>query len=113
MENESKKPRIQIRLGGLVILIIIALILFKVDIKDKIESPQFQKNVTYITAFAKDVWQNYIALPLQSKANTWFMGVASDGLEKIQDSIKEKSDGLLDTKNIQKSFNKINNPEEE
>jgi len=49
MEEEKKTSRLHINIGGLIILIILALILFKVDIKSKIQSPQFQKNITYIT----------------------------------------------------------------
>ena len=83
MENESKKPRIQIRLGGLIILIILALILFKVDIKNKIESEQFQKNISYIEDKFSKLWKNFIILPLQTKATGWLMDVSKEGVENI------------------------------
>ena len=45
MSDDERKPRLHIHTGGIIILIIILLVLFKVDIKSKINSPQFQKNV--------------------------------------------------------------------
>lgn len=107
MENESKKPRIQIRLGGLIIIIILALIFFKVDIKSKIESEQFQKNISYVTDKAQELWGKYISGPFKSKTGDFIKDLTSQGLDKIQESVNEKADSLLDTKNIQKGFNKI------
>ena len=111
MENESKKPRIQIRLGGLIVIIILALILFKVDIKTKIESEQFQKNISYITDKSMEIWEKYISGPFKSKTGDFIKDLANQGLDKIQESVNEKADSLLDTKNIQKGFDKITEEE--
>ncbi len=112
MENESKKPRIQIRLGGLVLLIILALILFKVDIKDKVESEKFQKNISYVTDKTKELWEKYIIQPFKSKTGEWVKDLASDGLEKIQESVNEKTKQLIDIDNIKIDTRKTI-PEEE
>jgi hypothetical protein len=113
MENESKKPRIQIRLGGLVILIILALILFKVDIKGKIESEQFQKNLSYITSKAKGFWEKYITEPLKSKTGEFVKDLANQGFEKIQKSVDEKAENLFDVKSFKNGLNEITEEEEE
>ena len=67
MNDDERKPRLHLNVGGLIILIIILLILFKVDIKSKIQSPQFQKNINYIETQVKDFWQTYIISPLNTK----------------------------------------------
>lgn len=113
MENESKKPRIQIRLGGLVIIIILGLILFKVDIKDKIESEQFQKNINYVTEKIQDFWKKYIVDPFKSKTGDLVKDLANQGLNQIQKSVDEKAGDLLDTKNLKSGLRTITEQEEE
>lgn len=107
MENESNKPRLQIRLGGLVILIILALILFKVDIRSKIESEQFQKNISYVTDKAQELWKKFISDPLKSKTGDLVKDLTDQGLNKIQESINDKTDDLLDAKNFKNGLNKM------
>lgn len=113
MENESKKPRIQVRLGGLVILIILALILFKVDIRSKIESEQFQKNISYVTEKTQELWKQYVSDPLKSKTGELVKDLADKGLNQIQKSVDEKANSLFDTRNFKNSFKMESTSEEE
>lgn len=86
MSEEEPKSRLHIHLGGLIIVIIIILVLFKVDIKEKIESPQFQKNISYI----EDIWQERISIPLREKASFFFKNFTEKGVEKLQENFNEK-----------------------
>ena len=96
MNDDEKKSRLHIHLGGLVIIIIIILILFKVDIKSKIESPQFQKNYSYITEQVKTFWQKYISGPIKSKTGDLFIDMTNKGVKQIQDNL---TNNLLKTEN--------------
>ncbi|MFA6251609.1 MAG: hypothetical protein WC603_03220 [Candidatus Paceibacterota bacterium] len=98
MAEDERKSRLHIHLGGVIILIIIALILFKVDLKSKIESPQFQKNYTYITEQAKIFWQNYILNPLKAKTGTLFIDLTNKGLKQMQDNF---SNNVLKTPSLE------------
>jgi len=86
MDEEKKKPRLQVNMGGLIILIIIALILFKVDIKSKIKSEQFQKNITYIENTIKDFYSG-IADKFKSKAGDTFENFTDKQLDKLQSNV--------------------------
>lgn len=86
MVDDERKSRLHIHIGGLIILIIIVLILFKVDIKSKINSPQFQNNVTYVEEQVKTFWQKYISGPLKAKTGDIFINFTNQGLQKIQDN---------------------------
>ena len=104
MEHDERKGRLHIHLGGLVILIIVALVLFKVDITSKIQSPQFQKNLSYIEDQATNFWQTFILNPLKSRAGDWFNGFTNKELQSLQDNfsknvLKETSPANLDTIN--------------
>jgi len=98
MSDDERKSRLHIHLGGLVILIIIALILFRVDIKSKIQSPQFQKNYSYITEQVKTFWQKYISGSLKAKTGDLFIDFTNKSLEKIQTNFAEN---VLKTPNIE------------
>lgn len=89
MNDDERKPRLHIHTGGIIILIIIIFILFKVDIKSKIKSPQFQENYTYLTNEAKIFWDKYISIPLKSKAGTLFINITNTQLKKIQNNFSE------------------------
>jgi hypothetical protein len=102
MNDDERKPRLHIHTGGLIILIIIILILFKVDIKSKIQSPQFQENYTYITEEIKFFWNKYISIPLKSKAGDLFIKVTNTQLEKIQNNFSEN---VLKTPNLDEITN--------
>jgi len=97
--DEKKQPRLHIHLGGVIILIILALILFKVDIKNKIESPQFQKNITYISDKAKEFWGN-ITNPLKEKIGNSFIDITNKQLEKIQEDVTENVLKIKETKSF-------------
>jgi hypothetical protein len=96
MKDDERKSRLHIHVGGLIILIIIVLILFKIDIKSKIQSQQFQNNVTYVEEQVKTFWQNYIIFPIKSGIMNWFVETTSKEIKKIQDNF---------TKNILKTTN--------
>jgi len=96
MSEEVKKPGLHIHIGGLVILIIIVLILLKVDIKSKIQSEQFQNNISYIKGVAANVWDGAILGPIRSKVGEVFVNFTTDELEKLQNNFKED---VLEIKN--------------
>ena len=62
MEEKRRGPRLQIRLGGLMVLVIIALVFFKVDIKEKIQSERFQQNIECVKGYVSDFWEKLIAI---------------------------------------------------
>lgn len=84
MNDDERKPRLHVHFGGLIILAIILLILFKVDIKDKIKSPQFQKNVTYIEDTVKGLYTKYLVEPFKTKAVDLFKSTTDKELKRIQ-----------------------------
>jgi hypothetical protein len=86
MADDERKSRLHIHLGGLIILIIIFLILFKVDIKSKIQSPQFQENITYIEDQSINIWTNYILNPIKSKMGDAFINATNQGIKQLQDN---------------------------
>jgi hypothetical protein len=102
MSDDERKPRLHIHTGGLIILIIILLILFKVDIGAKINNPQFQKNINYIEEQAKAIWQDYIVSPIKSKTGDLFIDFTNKSLEKIQTNFTEN---VLKTPNIENITN--------
>jgi hypothetical protein len=97
MNDDERKPRLHVHIGGLIILIIIFLIVFKVDIKSKINSPMFQKNYTYIETQIKTFWQKYVSIPLKTKAGDLFKDLTDKGIKKLQDNV---SKNLLKTPEI-------------
>lgn len=102
MKDDERKSRLHIHLGGLVILIIIILILLKVDIKSKIQSPQFQENISYIESQAKAVWQKYVSIPVKSRISNWLVETSNKELQKLQDNFSKK---ILKTDEIDKAVN--------
>ncbi|HLP86359.1 MAG TPA: hypothetical protein VK153_00560 [Candidatus Paceibacterota bacterium] len=103
MNNDERKSRLHIHTGGLIILAIIIFILFKVDIREKIESPQFQKNYTYIEENVKIFWQKYISGPVKSKLGSVFIDFTNKELEKVQENF---SKNVLKTEGIDKEMQK-------
>lgn len=89
MDSDERKSRLHIHLGGLVIVIIIILILFKVDIKSKIQSPQFQENISYIEGQVKTFWQKYILGPIKSKTGSFFIDMTNKSFNKIKNNITD------------------------
>ena len=102
MDNDERKSRLHIHLGGLVILAIIALILFRVDIKSKIQNPQFQENYAYIEEQVKTFWQKYISGPIKSKTGEWFIDLTNKGVKQIQDNV---TNNLLKPTNTEETQN--------
>jgi hypothetical protein len=98
MSDGDKKPRLHIHLGGLIILVIIFLLLFKVDLRSKIESPQFQKNYTYISVQVSNFWQKYILYPIKSKLGNFIFKQINTKIEDFQGNFQEN---LLKNKNIE------------
>lgn len=100
MRDDERKPRLHIHTGGLIILVIILLILFKVDIKSKIKSEQFQKNISYVEEQVKTLWQKYVMSPLKSKTGEVFIDVTNKGVKQIQDNV---TNNLLKTSETNKN----------
>jgi len=111
--DDERKPRLHIHTGGLIILILILLILFKVDIKSKIESPQFQKNWNYIEEKVKDFWKNSILDPLKLKAGSFMMDIADKEVDKLKENISNNllKTSLTDTGGIYSNESKENTGE--
>lgn len=102
MVDDERKSRLHIHTGGLIILIIILLILFRVDIKSKIKSPQFQENVSYIGEQAKALWQKYILNPIKLKVGDFFIDATNKGVKEMQDNFTKNILKTTDTaENIQ------------
>lgn len=66
MENDSHSSSVHIHIGGLILLIIITLILFKVNIRQAVHSPQFQSNISYIEEEGRYIYNTYVIKPLES-----------------------------------------------
>ncbi|MCX6754819.1 MAG: hypothetical protein NTU81_03270 [Candidatus Nomurabacteria bacterium] len=105
MNEDERKPRLQIHTGGLIILIIVILILFKVDIVSNIKSVQFQKNISYIEEQSKNIWENYILKPIKSKVVGIFIDTTNSELKKIQDNLSNNVLKTTTEKDIQNISN--------
>ena len=108
MEEEKRRPRLQIRLGGLVILIIIGIVLFKVDLKDKIQSEQFQDNIAFVKEKTTDFWEK-ITNPIKEKISDEVEDYTEEKLEEFQDNFKEN---ILKLKDTEKSENELEEEED-
>ena len=89
MNDDERKPRFHIHTGGLIIFIIILLVLFKVDIVSKVQSPQFQKNITYITEQSKKIITDIVD-PIKKRLIDFFVNTGNEQLKKVQDGISQK-----------------------
>jgi hypothetical protein len=87
MSEEKKDSGLHIHLGGLVIVIIILLLIFKVDFKKNIDSPQFQKNVSYLEEKSKNIWDKYLSKPFVNTWNRIFSSIIDKGTEELKNSI--------------------------
>jgi len=94
MSDDERRPRVHIHTGGLIILIIVLLILFKVDLPSKINSPQFQENITFIKTEATNFWNDYVVFPMKSSSGEWLKNTVDNtvngGLEKVQENFDNK-----------------------
>ena len=105
MSDDERKPRLHIHMGGLIILVIILLVLFKVDIKSKIKSPQFQKNITYIEDTVKGLYKKYVVDPFKIKASDMFIDVTNQGVKKMQNNFNDTIFKVPTEKDIQDTTN--------
>lgn len=94
MSDNEHHSGLHIHLGGLIILIIIVLILFKVDIKEKIQSPQFKKNISYVEEQIKGVWDKYLKKPLVNSWNGLFNTIIDKSVDQIKKEINLKTQGI-------------------
>lgn len=92
MNDSENKKSIHIHTGGLIIFIILIIIIFKVDIKSKITSPQFQKNITYIEDQAKYLWDKYLAQPVKKATSNIFTDITDKGVKELQTNVNKKLD---------------------
>lgn len=86
--DENKKSSVSIRWGSVILIVAIVFILFKIDIKDKIQSEQFQENISYIKEQAQNIWNKIVDIT-KSKASEVIINSANEGLDKIQNDIKK------------------------
>jgi len=93
-EEQSSRKRLHIRKGWLIIFIIIIIILFKVDIKSKIESEQFQDNLSYIEDFFENIWDEYIADNFKEWIENLSDKLVDSSVESFQEIVNEKLDSL-------------------
>lgn len=103
MHDDERKPRLHIHTGGLILLVILLLILFKVDIKSKIESPQFQKNISYIEDKFRSFWEEYFILPFKSKANNMFLDLTNKGIKQVQENFSKNMLQIPTVKDIEEA----------
>ena len=91
MSDDERRPRIHVHTGGLIILIIVLLILFKVDLPSKIKSAQFQENIKFIQTQTTQFWNDYIVFPMKSKTGEWLANTANktidNGVSKVENQI--------------------------
>lgn len=103
-----QKPRsnIHIHIGGAIIIIIILFVLFKVNIKSFINSPQFQGNVNYIEQTGQDIWNKYLSKPVMYVWNNVIWGSAiSQGINQVQSVIPSLKLPTVDQSAIDKTLN--------
>ena len=93
-DEEKPRPSLHIHLGLLVLIIIIGLILFKVDIKSKINSPQFQKNITYIENFFKNIYEKDIKGFFDSSVKNASNSLINSGIDQVQSTVDTKLNNL-------------------
>lgn len=93
-DEEKPKSNLHIHLGGVIVVIIIILVLFKVDIKSKIDSPQFQKNITYVEDFFVNFYNKNIKGFLANLAKDISNKIVNTGIEGVQDTVNTKLDGM-------------------
>ncbi len=111
MSDNEHRSRLHIHLGGLFVLIIIFLLLFKVDIPSAINSPRFQKNISYIKYQSVNIWDNYLSKPLTNSWDKLFNSLVDKGINKIKkDGLNFKLPNFNNTNPtpIVNSFKKIN-----
>ena len=103
--SDNKYPsRLHIHLGGLIIIIIIVLILFKVDLKSTINSPRLQENVSYLEDEGLSVWNNYLSKPLKRGWDGLFNTLLDKGIKQIKSGISKN----LTLPNINKTIGVTN-----
>ncbi len=105
MADDERKSRLHIHTGGLIILIIIILILFKVYIISKIQLPQFQKNVTYIETQIKTFWQKNIVEPFKNKTSGWLKGLANKKFDELQENVNNNLFKIPSAEDIENASN--------
>lgn len=94
MEENKEKRGLHIHLGWSIIFIIIIIILFRIDIKDKVKSPQFQKNITYIEDFFKDLWDNNVKSFYEKEISNLSKNLINTSIETVQDGVDQKLDEM-------------------
>lgn len=93
--SEENKSGVRVRWGWIIILAGIIFLLFKVDIKEKVESKQFKENISYIKNKINYFWDKYVVDFTKSKIGEVITNVATDSLKTVQENV---------TKNIKENF---------
>lgn len=85
MSEEKKNSGLHIHIGGLIIIIIIILLLFSTDLRSILDSPQLNKNITYLKEKSISIWNKNLADPINSRINKFFNGLIDKGAEGIKE----------------------------
>jgi hypothetical protein len=102
--------------GLITILILVTILLFKVNLRSAINSPQFQNNVTYIEEKSENIWVRYLSKPILYVWNNLFINAISQGMDLLRggfrvppptttiDIDQSTLDEALETSKIEKYF---------
>ena len=93
-DEEKPKSNLHIHLGGVIIIIIVILVLFKVDIKSKINSPQFQNNIAYVEDFFVNFYNKNIKGFLENSVKDMSNKIVNTGIEGVQNTVNTKLNGM-------------------
>ena len=83
--KEKKKTRTYI--GGIIFIVIVIVILLNIDIKEVINSKQFQSNINYIEQQAKGFWNDYLSAPIKNTWNGMINNLIDQSAKQIKDNL--------------------------
>ena len=113
MSDSDHKSGLHIHIGGLIIFIILILILFKVDIKSVVKSPQFQENVSYLKEQSLNIWDKYLAKPIKDGWNSLFNTLIDKGAQQLKNSLNSSDNNKqINSQDITNSYRNLINIKE-
>jgi hypothetical protein len=108
--EDSIKPKNtkRFRLGALILVVIILFVLFKVNLRKAIDSPQFKSNITFIEERSHYLFNQYLSKPAIYIWNNLF----TDWLKKSVDQVKKGGPLKVETPKVdQSTFDKVIKPD--
>ena len=91
---EGEKKGIGIRWGWLILILILFFIIFKIDIKEKINSPILNKNIEYVSNFFMGLWDNHIKEKFDNTIDNISKKLINSSIESAQDVVNKKLEDL-------------------